>query len=75
MRQATRAGSEPPVPFIAEFGGGALEDGSAIILAFKLSDGRRFAGLLPLGKIDSVLGCIEGYVKQSAERVDLEDRG
>ena len=62
-------GYHPSVPFITDLSGGPSKDGAAIVLRFGLSDGRKFSGALPLGTIDAVLGRIESYVMQAAERI------
>jgi hypothetical protein len=62
--------SHPSVPYIVDFQGGPSNDGAAIILKICLSDGRKFSGALPAGTIGAVIGKIEDFVRQAAERVE-----
>jgi hypothetical protein len=36
-------------------------------------DGRKFSGVLPLGTIGAVVGKIEDFVRQAAERVEQSE--
>jgi hypothetical protein len=38
-----------------------------------LSDGRKFSGALPLGTIGTIVGRIEDFVRQAAERVEQSE--
>jgi hypothetical protein len=49
------------------------KDVAAIVLRFGLSDGRKFSGALPLGTIEAVVGIIEEFVRQAAERVEQSE--
>jgi hypothetical protein len=67
------AADTPPVPYIVDFQGGPSKDGAAIILKIGLSDGRKFSGALPLGTIEAVVGRIEEFVRQAAERIEQSE--
>jgi hypothetical protein len=69
-RQALGAQStaDAAVPYIVTLGGGPAKDGGAILLRFKLSDGREIAAALKVGSVGLLVDRIGEYLAQAVER-------
>jgi hypothetical protein len=62
------AAADAAVPYIVTLGGGPAKDGGAVLLRFKLSDGREIAAALKVGSVGLLVDRIGEYLAQAVER-------
>jgi hypothetical protein len=60
--------ADAAVPCIVALGGGPAKDGGAILLRFKLSDGREIAAAVKVGSVGLLVDRIGEYLAQAVER-------
>jgi hypothetical protein len=60
--------ADAAVPYIVTLGGGPAKDGGAILLRFKLSDGREIAAAVKVGSVGLLVDRIGEYLAQAVER-------
>jgi hypothetical protein len=56
------------VPYIVTLGGGPAKDGGAILLRFKLSDGREIVAAVKVGSVGLLVDRIGEYLAQAVGR-------
>jgi hypothetical protein len=57
--------ADAAAPYIVTLGGGPAKDGGAILLRFKLSDGREIAAALKVGSVGLLVDRISEYLWQA----------
>jgi hypothetical protein len=72
-RSTDNTAAAASVPYIVTLGGGRAKDGGAILLRFKLSDGREIVGALKVGSVGLLVDRIGEYLAQAVERSKPEN--
>jgi hypothetical protein len=67
-KRSTENTAAASVPYIVSLGGGPAKDGGAILLRFKLSDGREIAAAVKVGSVGLLVDRIGEYLAQAVER-------
>ena len=67
-RSTGNTAADASVPYIVTLGGGPARDGGAILLRFKLSDGREIVAALKVGSVGLLVDRIGEYLAQAVER-------